>query len=910
MAVLHGPGSSGAPTATKADSVDQGPREPGQRASVELLGRETECVRLDGIIAAVRAGESRVLVIKGAPGFGKSALLDHAEASATGIRVLRAGGVESEMELAFATLHQLCSPLLDRLDKLPGPQRAALETVFGMREGFPPDRFLVGLAVLSLLSDASEDQPVLCVVEDAHWLDRASAQVLGFVARRLLAESIALLFATRQPGPEFVGLPELEVAGLVDADAYTLLNSVTRARIDPHILDRIVKETQGNPLALLELPRGLTVTQMAGGMGLLDADRLPSQIEQSFLNRVQELPEQTRLLMLVAAAEPLGDPDVLRRAAERLGIPLATALADGTDGLLTIGHSVTFRHPLVRSAVYGAAKSRDRRAVHLALAQVTDAPDAADRRAWHLASATAGPDEAVAAELERSAGRAQAHGGMAAAAAFLQRAVELTADSQRRSARQLAAAQASLQAGELDDVHRLLAAVGAEPLDGFQSGLAGALRGQVAFVSGAGRDAIPMLLDAADHLVSPDPQLARETYLTAWGMAVSIADQDTLMAVSRAVRKLPRPDVAAPLDLLLNGIALLVTDGRAAAAKTLQQAAKALIDLPASDVLRWGWVATGASAAIWDDKGMRAIYARQVQIVRDAGAFGELPYHLSTLGYALSWAGDFEGAAAAIAEGDTVAAATGNPMPPYPALRLLSLQGREEETAGLIAATIRASAAAGFGMGITAANWAGAVLYNGLGRYPEAMRAARAGAHISEPWISTWLLPELVEAATRASEPDLAQDALERLVEATAPFEHRLCRGRRGPHPCTGRRRSGGRRPLPCRDRALGADPVATRTGARSPAVRRVAAPGASADRGAGPPARGPRDVPVDRDGGLRRARPPRIAGNGRTSPQASAAGLVQRRVDAAGETDRPARARRPHQPGGRRAALPQLPDR
>jgi DNA-binding CsgD family transcriptional regulator len=736
-----------------------------------LLGREAECGVLDEMIAAVRVGESRVLVVHGAPGVGKTALLHHAEkAAATGVRVLQAAGVESEMELAFATLHQLCAPLLDRLTSLPTAQRDALETVFRLRDGAPPDHFLVGLAVLSLLSGASEDHPLLCVVDDAQWTDRASAQALGFVARRLLAESIALLFGTRRPGPEQRGLPELEVTGLARAHAHTLLNSVTHAGLDRRIRDRIVAETEGNPLALLELPRGLTATEVAGGLGLLRAGTVPGPIEQSFVNRIRELPERTRMLLLIAAAEPAGDPALLCRAAARLGITPATALADGTDDLLTVRERVTFRHPLVRSAVYRAATAEDRRAAHLALAEVTDQQEAPDRRAWHLASAAAGPDEAVAAELERSAGRAQARGGVAAAAAFLQRSVALTTDSPRRTDRLLAAAEASLQAGELDDVRRLLSAVDTGPLDAFHHGRAGVLRGQLAFASGRAGDAPTMLLRAARQLQSSHPRLARETYLTAWGMAVSVADPDTLRAVSQAVRNLPAPQCPGPLDLLLDGFALLVTDGRAAAAETLRQAARALVDIPPADVLRWGWVATGASAAIWDDEGMRAVYDRQARVVRDAGALRELPYHLGPLGLVRSWAGDFAGAAAAIAEADTVAAATGNPIPPYSALRLLSLQGREAEVTELIAATITGSAAAGFGMGVTAAHWAAAVLYNGLSRYPEAMHAAQATARIAEPWLSTWVLPELVEAATRAGEPAVAGDALERLVEATHPF--------------------------------------------------------------------------------------------------------------------------------------------
>jgi len=326
----------------------------GRGDSAGLLGRATETAVLDDMIAAVQEGESRVLVIRGDAGLGKTALIDHTVRSARNLRVLRAVGVESEMELAFATLHQLCLPLLDRLPNLPEPQREALETVFGLRAGAPPDRFLVGLAVLSLVSDVSDEHPLLCVIDDAQWLDQASAQVLGFVARRLLAESIAVVFAAREPGRELRGLPELELAGLPVSEARALLQLATPSRLDQRIWDRIVVETRGNPLALLELPRGLTVAQMAGGFGLLQAGTLPSHIEQSFLKRIEALPADARLLLLVAAAEPIGDPALVWRAAERLGVMPGMVLASGTDGLLSVDSRVTFRHPLVRSAVYRA----------------------------------------------------------------------------------------------------------------------------------------------------------------------------------------------------------------------------------------------------------------------------------------------------------------------------------------------------------------------------------------------------------------------------------------------------------------------------------------------------------------------------------------------------------------------------
>ncbi|MEU0791769.1 AAA family ATPase [Amycolatopsis sp. NPDC005961] len=739
-----------------------------------LVDREAERAALDEMIAAVQAGESRVLVLRGAPGIGKSALLHYAENAASGFRRLRTVGIESDMELDFAALHQFCLPLLARLKDLPAPRRAALETVFRLRDGARPDPFLVGLAILDLLSGASEDQPLLCVIDDAHWLDRSSAQVLGFVARRLLAESIALVIASRVPGPELNGLPSREIAGLRHTDARTLLDSVAAAPLDRGIRDRIVAETHGNPLALIELPRGLTTSQMVGGLGLPSADTLPGQIEESFLKRIGSLPQQTRLLLLVAAVEPVGDPDLVRHAAERLGVPSAMS---GIDGLLTIDNRVTFRHPLVRSAIYRAASPTARRAAHLALAEVTDPRSAPDRRAWHLASAAAGPDEAVAAELERSAARAQARGGMAAAAAFLHRSVALTVDPARRTDRMLSAAEASFQAGDVEDADRLLSAVGVYPLDALQRGQAAVLRGQVAFATLDGANATARTIEAARQLEPVAPQAARETYLTAWGIAVTFTDPASLLEVSRAVRLLPPPADPGPLDLLLDGYAQLVTDGTAAAADTLRRAAAALVNLPAEQVLRWGWVATGGIAAVWDDEGMRELCDRWLRVARDAHALRELPFLLTTSSFASSWTGDFEATAASIAEADAVAAATGNPLPPYGELRLLSLRGREPEAADLIAATIRASTAAGLGMGNTAAQWAAAVLYNGLGRYPEAMRAAMATTYVSEPGISTWLLPELVEAASRSGEPEIAREALDRLTETTRSFDTDFARG-------------------------------------------------------------------------------------------------------------------------------------
>jgi hypothetical protein len=489
----------------------------GRRAP--LRGRTNECGLLDGLLADVRRSEGRSLVLQGEAGIGKTALLEYLVESASDMTVLRAVGVESEMELAYASLHQLCAPVLSRLGRLPGPQREALKIVFGVAAGAPPDRFLVGLGVLSLLSDSAEQRPVLCVVDDAQWLDRASAVTLAFVARRLLAERIGLVFAAREPSQELQHLSGLQVYGLRNGDARALLGTAVRFGLDGRVRDRLIAETRGNPLALLELPRGLTATQLALGFGLVDPQALSGRIEESFMRRLEALPADARRLLLLAAAEPVGDPVLLWRAAAQLGIEPGAADHAENEGLLAIGELVIFHHPLVRSAVYGSAAVEDRRAVHLALAEMTDREVDPDRRAWHLAAATTGPDEEVAAELERSAGRAQARGGVAAAAAYLKRSLALTLDPERRVGRALAAGQAQLQIGSFDEALRLLASAEVAWLDELGRARVDLLRGQIAFASNWGAEAPALLLTAARQLESLDPVLARETYLDAWGAA-------------------------------------------------------------------------------------------------------------------------------------------------------------------------------------------------------------------------------------------------------------------------------------------------------------------------------------------------------------------------------------------------------
>jgi DNA-binding CsgD family transcriptional regulator/tetratricopeptide (TPR) repeat protein len=740
-----------------------------------LVGRRSECEALDQLLTDALAGRSQVIVVRGEAGVGKSALLRYLSEQVAGWTVATAVGVESEMELAYSGLHQLCGPMLDHLDRLPVPQSEALATVFGQRTGPPPDRFLVGLAALTLFAEIAEEQPLVCIIDDAQWLDRASAQILGFVARRLLAEPIALVCATRTDmGDEaLAGLPELSVDGLGESDARALLLENVYGPLDAAVCHQIVTESHGNPLALLELPRSWRAADLAGGFGLPDSQPVVSKIEQSYARRVRVLPSETQLLVLAAAAEPLGDPLLLHHAAETLGIDTAAADPAVDAGLLGIGGRVEFAHPLVRSAVYRSAAAEDRHRVHRALAEATDPVTDPDRRAWHRARATPGPGEEVAAELERSAGRAQSRGGVAAAAAFLQRSVALTVDPARRAERALAAAQASFQAGAFDAALGLVATAEAGALDERQRARVDLLRGDVAFASGAVSDAPSLLLKAARRLEPVDLELARQTYLTAWAAASVAGDlggSGVLPEICRSVQALlPRPGSPRPLDLLLDGLALLTTDGHAAAAPTLQRAATALLDIPLEDVLRWGWVAMAASNAVWDNDGARAISARQVQLVREAGALAGLPLHLSALGIANAWIGDFAGAASNIAEADSVAAATGSRFFPWALLRLRALQGREAEASAAIASAIKQAAGGSLGAAIWA-HWAAAVLYNGLARYEEAMASARQSTPTTfELWVSVWALPELVESAARAGDTELARDALDRLAETTQP---------------------------------------------------------------------------------------------------------------------------------------------
>jgi DNA-binding CsgD family transcriptional regulator len=745
-----------------------------------LHNRLSERQMLERVLQDARAGQSAVLVVRGEAGVGKSALLRFVAQEASGFRVAQIAGIESEMELPFAGLHQLCAPMLAQLDALPEPQQRALCVAFGLASGDPPDRFLVGLGALTLLAEVAERQPLFCFVDDAQWLDGASRQVLGFVGRRLLAEPVAMVFAVREPSAdsELAGLPELVLGGVDEETARALLATVIPGRIDERVRDRIVAETRGNPLALLELPRGLSAAQLAGGFGLPELLPLSGRIEESFLRRLEELSPETRLLLLIAAAEPLGDPALMWRAATQLGVA-GTALEPALlTGLLEVGAQVRFHHPLVRSAVYRSASDTDRRRAHAALADATDAELEPDRRAWHRAQATRGPDEDVASELERSAGRAQGRGGIAAAAAFLGRAADLTIDATRRSERMLAAAQANLQAGAFEAALGQLAAAQAGPQDELGRARVDLLHAQVAYAQNRGRDAPPLLLRAARTLEPLDVRLARETYLDAWSAALfagRLASAGSMPEISRAVAAAPQPaGPPRPSDLLLDGFALVFTEGRQAAAPTLQRAATAFAgtEVSVEEVLRWGWLATAAAVYVWDFDTCLAIAGREVQLARDLGALEVLAVGVNVLGQAVSLSGDLGRAALLIAEAKAVTEATGTLHAPYGALVLAAVRGEEAHATPLIEATIKEATLGGQGTAVQYAHWANAVVMNGLGRYDEA-RAAAAEASDDTPelFVSMWSLSELIEAATRTGDVERAERALARLGEHTRGSE-------------------------------------------------------------------------------------------------------------------------------------------
>jgi DNA-binding CsgD family transcriptional regulator len=744
--------------------------DPHLRAS-GLLDRGSERDVLERLVTGVRAGQSRVLVLRGEAGIGKTALLEHLSAVTEGCRIARIAGAESEMELAFAGLHALCAPMLGRLGHLPIPQRDALNTAFGMSGGPPPDRFLVGLAVLSLLADAAGEQPLVCIVDDAQWLDRVSVQTLAFVARRLLAERVGLVFALREFGDEheLQGLPELVIEGLASDDARRLLDATIPGSLDPRVRDRVLGEAGGNPLALLELPRGEKAIAVAGGYGLPVEIPLTSRIEQGFVRQLEPFPADTRRLLLLAAAEPVGDVTLLWRAAERLGIgPEAAAPAEAA-GLVEIGARVRFRHPLLRSAAYGAAPASERREVHRALADATDTRLDPDRRAWHRARAADGTDEAVAGELERSADRAQGRGGLSAAAAFLQRAAELTPDPAMRVERLLAAAQAKLDVADVASASELLAAAELGPVDELQRARLQRLRAQIAFASQRGRDAPPLLLEAARRLDALDAVMARETYLEAIASAMFAGrlgtgpDEREVAEAARASNRVPALGAA---GRLLDALVTRFIEGYAASVAPLSRALRAFGEPDGGgEDRRWLWLACRLAQDLWDDELWHVLATRSVRLARETGALNLLPNALNYLAALNVHSGAFATAAALTDEVDSITQATGIPPLRYAACMLAAARG--DEAPALFEWGWRNLTERGEGSGLGQWWWLTALLHNGHGRYGEAFAAARHACEHEDVMAYGWALVELIEAGVRGGWLDEAAAALDRLSERT-----------------------------------------------------------------------------------------------------------------------------------------------
>jgi DNA-binding CsgD family transcriptional regulator len=738
-----------------------------------LRGRNRELERLGRLLTGVRSGRSGVLVVRGEAGVGKTALLEQLIDRAAGCRVARATGVQADMELPFAGLQQLFGSMLGPLERLPDPQREAVEIAFGLRSGPAPDRFEVGLAMLGLLAEVTEQEPLVCVIDDAQWLDQASARTLAFVARRLMAESVALVFAVRDPGDEqtFAGLPELTVRGLNDEDARALLRSAIAGRVDERVVDRIVAETRGNPLALLELPRGLSAAELAGGFGVSSTQPLSARLAQSFLGRVRSMPAQTQRFLLLAAAEPVGDPALLMRATELVGLGVEAAAPAEAVGLIELVAQVRFQHPLVRSAIYRSAPLADRQAVHRALAEATDVQADPDRRIWHLAQAAFGADEHLAAELERSAERAQARGGLAAAAAFLERAAGLTPDRARRARRALAAAQSKYLAGSPQAALTLLESAASTPMDAPGIAMAQRLRGRIALHLSRSGEGAPALLDAAQRLESFDPGLARETHLEALHAAavagrLGIGMREAATA-ARTAPAAPGPQHAS--DVLLDGLAVSFTDGIRAGAPMLKLALAALLDGNGEyeEDVRWPWLACRVAADVFDDESWHLLASRYVLIARGAGALGVLPIALMHLSLMHVFEGKLDKAAALVEEIDSIIDATGSRRISIPKLMLAACKGDEAQASKLIDEARRDAITRGEGFVLTFGEQAHALLHNALGHYETALDNARRASAQDELHASVWSLPELVEAAVRSGKPELAADALERLRQRT-----------------------------------------------------------------------------------------------------------------------------------------------
>ena len=753
-----------------------------KRSATVLLGRNEECRALDLLVDAARAGRSSSLVIRGEAGVGKTALLDYVAERASGCRLERVRGVESEREFAFAGLLQLCGgSTLERAERLVAPQRDALMRAFGLMDGPAPEGFLVGLAALSLLSDVAEEQPLVCLLDDVQWLDSESVSVLAFVARRLDAEPMAMVFVVRDSSDvqELDGLQELVLSGLGEADARLLLEALMPGGLDEQVRDRIVAETRGNPLALLELPRGLTPAELVGGFGLPDGRELSSRVEQSFLRRVQSLPRETQRLLLVAAAEAAGEAAVVAHAAAELGIDSAAMVPAEDAGLIDFGPGVRFRHPLMRSAAYHAATPHERRQAHEALASAADPERDPDRVAWHRAHAASGPDESVAAELERSASRAEARGGVAAAAAFLERAAELSPDPANRGTRALAAARLKLDAGAAEAAERLVGVATTSPLEELDRARAERLRAWIAYARTRSSETPPLLSIAAQRLEPLDPELARETHLEALWTAVrggrSVLDMGVVEAAEAATLSAGQ-EPARAIDLLLEAVVARLTRGYEPA-----PAARAVAAIRAEGFRRenlvWCLLACELALDLWEDDVSEAIASAVGGVARESGGLRLVPL---ALGYSAAHRllrGEFGVAEQLLEEAETIRAAIRGPYFVTASILLAAWRGDREATKKLREAAVEAGRARGEGFAVEIAEWATAVLHNGLGEYADAATAAQRAYDLDVLGFGGCVLPELIEAAVRSGDRAAAELAFERLVERSSTSTTEWARG-------------------------------------------------------------------------------------------------------------------------------------
>jgi DNA-binding CsgD family transcriptional regulator len=745
-----------------------------------LLDRLEERAALDRLLDDMESARSGTLVLVGAPGAGKTALLDYAaDTAAPETRIIRIAAVESELGLAFAGLHQLLLPFLLRIGLLPLPQRRALRSALGLSAGSTPDRFLIGLAVLTLLSEEAVERSLLMIVDDAHWLDEETTHVLAFVARRLEAERIGLLFTVRDDSPRpvpFESLPTLEVGGLPQAAARELLENVAGLHVDDRVSERIVAATGGNPLALVELSNELSAAHLVGSAPLPDPLPITRQLEERFGRRVVSLPPDTQQLLLLAAADPTGDPRLLWQAANELGIGTDAAAAAESEGLILLEPTVAFRHPLIRSAVYAGASPADRRKAHAALAASTDLKTDPDRRAWHRALATVGPNEPVADELERGASRARVRGGHVASAAFLERAAALTPDADRRAERLLAAAEAEVMGGAPRRAGELLDEAAPRLLTPLSRARAMRLRGDIAYAIGHAFTAAEFYLPAARALEPLDERLARETLLEALRAATLAGHSDGVdgtVEIARAARAAAKRSTREPTvaDLLLEGFSARVIAPSAEAARPLRRAVELLRGDAVDDDTRLRWLGVGwvAASELLEEEARDTLAKQWARLAREQGALTRLSQALTVLGISEAWAGHLDRSDACFAERreiDMAIGLTGAASRAYPhQVIVLAWRGREAETRSLAEAAMVELTVRRHTESIDFIHYALCVLEVALGRYQAALDSALHVFERDPPYCGVRVLPEVVEAAVRTGDLGLADIGLQRLSE-------------------------------------------------------------------------------------------------------------------------------------------------